>query len=81
MNARPRVSMRALTAAQLPDDPGVYALYHNAKPVYVGKAQDQSLRGRVWGNHRGRGKSMTDSALPGPAMSRRCSDGSNAAPV
>lgn len=61
MGARPRVSMGELTAADLPVAPGVYALYRGEERMYVGKAD--SLRNRVWGNHSGRGKVMTGSAL------------------
>jgi hypothetical protein len=63
MSKRPRFSMSSLTAAGLPEEPGVYAFYRQHVPVYVGLAEKQSLRGRVWGNHRGRGVSMTGSAL------------------
>jgi hypothetical protein len=64
MSTRPRVSMRDLRAEDLPDPrPGVYALYRGGKAVYVGLAEKQSLRGRIWGSHRGRGVSMTGSAL------------------
>jgi hypothetical protein len=63
MNKRPRLSMSSLTAVDLPEEPGVYAVYRRHLPVYVGLAEKQSLRGRVWGNHRGRGVSMTGSAL------------------
>lgn len=64
MNARPRIPMDELRATDLPHpDPGVYALYRDGHPVYVGLAEKQSLRGRLWGNHRGRGTSMTGSAL------------------
>jgi hypothetical protein len=64
MNARPRTPMASLRAEDLPDDaPGVYALYRDGTPMYVGLAEKQSLRGRFWGSHRGRGVSMTGSAL------------------
>lgn len=64
MNARPRIPMASLKADDLPDDaPGVYALFRDGKPMYVGLAEKQSLRGRFWGSHRGRGVSMTGSAL------------------
>jgi len=56
--------MRALRAEDLPHpEPGVYALYRHGKPMYVGLAEKQSLRDRVWGSHRSRGVSMTGSAL------------------
>jgi hypothetical protein len=60
MNARPRIPMASLRADDLPDD---YALYRDGEPMYVGLAEKQSLRGRFWGSHRGRGVSMTGSAL------------------
>jgi hypothetical protein len=63
MSARPRQSFAKLAASDLPDQPGVYAFYRGGVPVYVGKADRQSLRGRVWKSHRGRGTSMTNSAL------------------
>ncbi len=64
MNARPRIPMASLRPDHLPDDaPGVYALYRDGDPMYVGLAEKQSLRGRFWGSHRGRGVSMTGSAL------------------
>jgi hypothetical protein len=56
--------MATLRADDLPaTSPGVYALFRDGEPVYVGVAEKQSLRGRVWGSHRGRGVSMTGSAL------------------
>ncbi len=64
LDARPRLPMASLRADDLPGDaPGVYALYRDGTPVYVGLAERQSLRGRFWGSHRGRGVSMTGSAL------------------
>lgn len=64
MHDRPRIAMTTLRAEDLPDaDPGVYALYRAGRAVYVGVAEKQSLRGRFWGSHRGRGVSMTGSAL------------------
>ena len=61
MDARQRISMRTLVAADLPESPGVYALYRQRKRMYVGKASD--LRHRVWKNHSGRGPVMTTSAM------------------
>jgi excinuclease UvrABC nuclease subunit len=61
MDSRPRICMAVLTSDQIPVDPGVYALYERSQRRYVGKAR--SLRQRVWGNHSGRGVSMTGSAL------------------
>lgn len=64
MNSRPRITLTVLQRSDLPHpDPGVYALYRDGTPVYVGLAERQSLRERFWGNHRGRGPSMTGSAL------------------
>lgn len=63
MTNRPRLAMRSLRAEDLPHSSGVYALYRDGKPVYVGVAERQSLRERIWRNHRGRGVSMTSSAL------------------
>lgn len=45
MHARPGRSMRDLTAADLPEQPGIYALYRDGEPQYVGKAT--RLRDRV----------------------------------
>ena len=59
----PRRPFSKLSRLDLPQTPGVYALYRHGKPVYVGKATRQSLRNRVWKSHRGRGKSMSNSAL------------------
>jgi hypothetical protein len=53
--------MRELRAAEIPSSAGVYALFRDGTPMYVGKAA--CLRDRVWGNHSGRGTSMTNSAL------------------
>jgi hypothetical protein len=61
MNARPRRPMRELVASELPETPGVYALYRGTQPMYVGKAD--CLRDRVWKNHSGRAAVMTGSAL------------------
>lgn len=61
MDVQPHRSMAKLGAADVPSAPGVYALYRDHRPVYVGKAG--SLRDRVWGNHSGRGTSLTGSAL------------------
>lgn len=61
MDQSPRVRMPELRAAQIPEVPGVYALYRGVDRVYVGKAKD--LRTRVWGNHSGRGHSLTGSAM------------------
>jgi hypothetical protein len=61
MNAEPRRAFGDLTKREIPEDPGVYALYRDDAPQYVGKAK--SLQGRLWKNHCRRGVSMTNSAL------------------
>jgi hypothetical protein len=61
MNARPRALVAALTQADIPAAPGVYAFYRDGMPLYVGKAA--SLRARLWTNHLRRGASMTNSAF------------------
>lgn len=61
MDSRPRISMRDLEASDLPEAPGVYALYRINERWYVGKAT--SLRSRVSGNHSGRGRNLGSSAM------------------
>jgi predicted GIY-YIG superfamily endonuclease len=61
MDSQSRYSMTALSREQLPITAGVYALYREGERQYVGKAA--CLRDRVWGNHSGRGASMTNSAM------------------
>lgn len=61
MDSVTRISLRTLSRDDIPTSPGVYALYRNQERIYVGKAK--SLRQRAWGNHSGRGVSMTGSAL------------------
>ena len=61
MHAIERRSVRDVTRASIPTNPGVYALYRDAAAVYVGKAT--SLRERLWGCHLRTGKSMTNSAM------------------
>lgn len=53
--------MRTIQKADLPTIPGVYALYRDGAPMYVGKAT--SLQDRVWKNHSGRGLGMGSSAM------------------
>jgi hypothetical protein len=60
MDSAPRRPFVGLAMADIPTDPGVYALYREGERLYVGKAN--SLRSRL-GNHRGEGASMTNSAL------------------
>lgn len=59
MNSRPREPPRDLRP-KLPRVPGVYAWYHEGRPVYVGKADN--LKVRV-GRHLSRGASLTSSAF------------------
>jgi hypothetical protein len=61
MHNRKRRSMRTLQKADLPTAPGVYVLYRDGAPMYVGKAT--SLQDRVWKNHSGRGLRMGSSAM------------------
>jgi hypothetical protein len=53
--------MATLRKDDIPLSPGVYSVYRRDKRMYVGKAK--RLQDRVWGNHSGRGLSMSDSAL------------------
>lgn len=62
MTGQTRAEMASLSASDLPETPGVYAFFRDGAPVYVGEAK-QTLRSRVWGNHRSRGVSMTNSAF------------------
>src|SRR5688572_33134674 len=61
MHQGPRLKLNALTRADVPSAPGVYALYRQGGARYVGKAS--SLRSRFWGNHMSRSHDMTNSAL------------------
>lgn len=61
MDTQPRRPMTELTKAEIPLDPGVYAVYRDGRRMYVGKAK--SLKERVWGDHSGRGMSMRGSAF------------------
>lgn len=61
MQDQPRHRLPDLGGDRLPTLPGVYAIWHDDVPVYVGKAK--SLQGRLGKAHRGRGVSMTNSAL------------------
>jgi hypothetical protein len=61
MDEQSRRSMRTLAASDLPETPGVYALYRDGERMYVGKAE--CLRDRVWKNHSRRGAVMTGSAM------------------
>jgi len=61
MRTRPRHRLADLGGDALPASPGVYALWSGDSAVYVGKAK--SLVSRLGKAHRGRGVSMTNSAL------------------
>lgn len=61
MDAAPRAAPATLTAAHVPDAPGVYAWYREGQRMYVGKAD--VLRDRVWGNHLGQSRAPTGSAF------------------
>jgi excinuclease UvrABC nuclease subunit len=61
MHARPRHSISSLSRAEIPSDPGVYAIYQDGGARYVGKAG--CLQDRVWKKHCGKGKVMTGSAF------------------
>jgi predicted GIY-YIG superfamily endonuclease len=61
MYQRKRMAMPTLKKADIPISAGVYALYREDKPMYVGKAN--CLRDRVWKNHSGRGRGMGTSAM------------------
>jgi excinuclease UvrABC nuclease subunit len=55
MDARWRRSMAALRSSDIPESPGVYALYRDGSRMYVGKAD--CLRDRVWKRHSGAARS------------------------
>jgi hypothetical protein len=61
MRARPRKRLAELRSSALPTSAGVYALWRGSEPMYIGKAK--SLSSRLGKAHRGRGVSMTNSAL------------------
>lgn len=62
MDARPRIPMTALVADDLPDDaPGVYALYRDGDPAYVGLARSS---GWAAGSGRRRRRDMKAEAKP-----------------
>src|SRR5215218_4796499 len=61
MNRQERREASALARAQVPSEPGVYSWYRDGRPIYIGKTE--SLRGRLWENHMGKGPVMTGSAL------------------
>ncbi len=61
LNREKRHRAATLTKSEIPGEPGVYAWYLSGSPVYVGKAK--SLKGRVGGNHLGRGVCFTGSAF------------------
>jgi hypothetical protein len=61
MHRRKRFGMTKLRKDDIPMSAGVYALYRDGKPKYVGKAK--CLQNRVWKNHGGRGLGMGTSAM------------------
>jgi hypothetical protein len=61
MHRRKRLAMKKLRKEDIPTSAGVYALYRNGKPKYVGKAK--CLQERIWKNHGGRGLGMGTSAM------------------
>ena len=61
MDEAVRRPVASLLAGDIPGVPGVYALYREGKPVYVGKAT--SLQSRLWKSHLRKGASMTNSAM------------------
>ena len=61
LNTARRRHLVLLERDDVPNGPGVYAVFHNAQAVYVGKGK--SLRQRVWSNHCGKGQSLTSSAF------------------
>lgn len=61
MGAQRRLRLTALERSDLPECPGVYALYRAGERIYVGKAKN--LRQRAWGAHSSRGHSMRNSAM------------------
>jgi hypothetical protein len=63
MNQQPQRSMETLCRDDIPDRPGVYAIYRDGAAIYVGLAEKQTLRDRIWKNHSGRGAVMTGSAF------------------
>lgn len=61
MRGRLRHRLADLGGDALPAEAGVYTLWRDDAPVYIGKAK--SLSSRLGKVHRGRGVSMTNSAL------------------
>jgi hypothetical protein len=61
MHRRNRVGITKLRKEDIPMSAGVYALYRDGEPQYVGKAK--CLQNRVWKNHGGRGLGMATSAM------------------
>jgi excinuclease UvrABC nuclease subunit len=61
MDKAARTSIQELQKRDIPNSPGVYALYREGERMYIGKAT--SLRSRIGGQHGGKGASMTNSAL------------------
>lgn len=61
VDARPRLTFAGLAKVDIPNGPGVYAIYCKSRRAYVGKAG--SLRDRIWGSHNSRSRSMGRSAF------------------
>jgi hypothetical protein len=61
MDSATRVAAANLKRDAIPMSPGVYAWYRGVERWYVGKAA--CLRDRIWGNHLGKGASLSGSAL------------------
>lgn len=60
MNQQPRRNAGKLRLTEIPDQPGVYVLYHGGRPVYVGKGKRLIRR---LAQHLSCGASMKSSAL------------------
>lgn len=61
MSERPRVAVAECLPSALPARPGVYSIWRDGEPIYVGKAG--SLSSRLGKAHRWRGRSLKNSAL------------------
>ncbi len=64
MNSQRRHQASDLRAADVPDQPGVYAWYHDGEAVYAGRALGRiGLRERIGKNHLGRGADLSRSSF------------------
>ena len=61
MDRRQRVPIGDLNRQGIPERPGVYAMYHGGKRIYVGKAGN--LQNRIWKAHCGQSKGLSNSAF------------------